>query len=327
MGHHSWECTQPKKAKGCFRCGQFGHASWNCTAPQPLSAMAHDNQAGQHVTQAWQATQQAAVQSKGKGTQHWNKGKGKGAYEVYQGDSQYWGEQGVQGSETAQYEAGNPGLGGGSIDEVQAGWQVKVTRARSSNDMRPGRWQRKEHNEEGVTTSNRFAALTEHEIFSVDRNIIQQVAAVGACEKGWERIPIKIDSGAIDTVMPPGVARHFKLTETEMSRNGPGFRAANGTLIKHYGQRAIKGWSDDFHSSYLTAQVTDVKTTLGSVNQMLKAGNKVHFEKGNCYVEHATGQVTPILEKAGTFEIGVWVPKSNESVTKPQGFAGQDDRF
>ena len=61
----------------------------------------------------------------------------------------------------------------------------------------------------------------------------------------------------------------------------------------------------------MTAQVADVKTTLGSVNQMLRAGNVVHFETGNCYVEDArTRRRTKIEEKGGTFEVGIWVPKA-----------------
>ena len=61
----------------------------------------------------------------------------------------------------------------------------------------------------------------------------------------------------------------------------------------------------------MTAQVADVKTTLGSVNQMLKAGNVVHFETGNCYVEDTrTRRRTRIEEKGGTFEVGMWVPKA-----------------
>ena len=72
----------------------------------------------------------------------------------------------------------------------------------------------------------------------------------------------------------------------------------------------------------LTAQVADVKTPLGSVNQMLRAGNKVHFEKGICYIENErTGRRTSIKEKAGAFEIGVWVPKVTQ-----QGFARQGGR-
>ena len=98
-----------------------------------------------------------------------------------------------------------------------------------------------------------------------------------------------------------------------MSKNGPGFRAANGSPIKHYSQRVLKGYGDHFQSLSMTAQVADVSTTLGSVNQMLKAGNRVHFETGNSYIEDVrTGRRTKIEEKQGTFEVGIWVPKSHK---------------
>ena len=97
-----------------------------------------------------------------------------------------------------------------------------------------------------------------------------------------------------------------------MSKRGPGFRAATGSPIKHYGQRILRGVGDQFQPLSMTAQVADVKTTLGSVNQMLRAGNRVHFETGNCYIEHVrAGRKTIMEERNGTFEVGVWVPKSN----------------
>ena len=128
-----------------------------------------------------------------------------------------------------------------------------------------------------------------------------------------------------------------------MSRKGPGFRAANGSAIKHYGQRTMRGITDQYEPMNMTAQVADVKTTLGSVNQMLKAGNRVHFEAGNCYIEHVrTGVRTEIQEKNGTFEVGIWVPKSgnqrqrngvngnhegNRTAMASPTFHGQDDHF
>ena len=152
----------------------------------------------------------------------------------------------------------------------------------------------------------------EHCLASVDLNCAPSVHAVSTELGGWERIPVKIDSGAIDTVMPPTVAGYFKIQETPLSRNGPGFRAANGTPIKHLGQRILKGYGDEFQSLSLTAQVAEVSTTLGSVNQMLKAGSRVHFETGNSYIEHVrTGRRTKIEEKNDTFEVGVWVPRAS----------------
>ena len=153
------------------------------------------------------------------------------------------------------------------------------------------------------------------EISRATDNSQSEIGAVSSFEGEWERIPIKIDSGAIDTVMPPSVGKHFAVKQTNLSINGPGFRAANGSAIAHHGQREIKGVDDQYGPIGLIAQVADVKSTLGSVNQMLKAGNRVHFESGNCYIESVrTGKRIPIAEKNGTFELGVWVPKSREQL-------------
>ena len=64
----------------------------------------------------------------------------------------------------------------------------------------------------------------------------------------WERIPIKVDSGAVDTAMPPGVATLFPLIATHASQTGIGFRAANSTPIVNHGERAIKGLGDQWQS-------------------------------------------------------------------------------
>ena len=155
-------------------------------------------------------------------------------------------------------------------------------------------------------------------ISNVERNTNRDISSVSTISGKWERIPIKIDSGAVDTVMPPHVANHFALVETDLSKSGPGFKAANGSLIKHFGQRAIRGIGDQYQRLHLTAQIADVKNTLGSVYQMVRAGNTVHFESGNCYVQHnQSGQRTPIEEKNGMFEIGIWVPRSPSPPVKP----------
>ena len=140
---------------------------------------------------------------------------------------------------------------------------------------------------------------------------------------GWERVAVKIDSGAIDTVIPKDVAKAVPIHETERSQKGAGFRAANGTYIEHFGQRDLRGYGDQYQGLSLTAQVADVRTPLGSVSQMLRAGNRVHFEKGNCYVQHvSTGRVTPVIERNGMFEIGIWVP-SVPDPPRGAGFARQ----
>ena len=62
--------------------------------------------------------------------------------------------------------------------------------------------------------------------------------AVSKCT-GWELTRVQVDSGAIDTVAPKEVAGAFKIRETEASRRGLGFVAANGTKIKNYGEKQV----------------------------------------------------------------------------------------
>ena len=74
---------------------------------------------------------------------------------------------------------------------------------------------------------------------------------------------------------------------------------------------------------------------LGSIYQIMCAGNRVHFEKRDCYVENVnTGRRTRIEEKGGTFEVGIWVPKQRERPVnrqplnqRPAAFQGLDARL
>ena len=58
----------------------------------------------------------------------------------------------------------------------------------------------------------------------------------GMDEEG-ETIEVTVDSGAMDTVGPRSAGAGFETYETEASRNGKNFRAANGTFIRNYGEK------------------------------------------------------------------------------------------
>ena len=148
------------------------------------------------------------------------------------------------------------------------------------------------------------------------RNSPANLMEVNCTVQDWERITLKIDSGAIDTVMPPTMAKHFPLEETERSKKGEGYLAANNSLIQHYGMRRLKGQSDAYRPMTMVAQVAGVKSALVSVHRLLEAGNKVHFERGNCYVEHTKSKIrTDIAERNGAFEVGFWIPKAQGNQT------------
>ena len=73
----------------------------------------------------------------------------------------------------------------------------------------------------------------------------------------------------------------------------------------------------------IPVQVADVKSAVGSVLQMVKAGNRVHFERDNCYIENVrTGKRTLMQERNGAYEIGVWIQSG--VVPRNSGFARQD---
>ena len=80
-------------------------------------------------------------------------------------------------------------------------------------------------------------------IRSIDKEKGRQIDAVSNKGK-WEVIKVQIDSGAVDTVGPKEVGSGFKLKETKSSKENRNFVAANGTTIKHHGEKVIKGFTD-----------------------------------------------------------------------------------
>ena len=71
-------------------------------------------------------------------------------------------------------------------------------------------------------------------------------------------MPLKIASGAIDTVTPPTVP-NYEISDTEVSKKGSGFRAETGAPIKHCGRRQLQGIGDDYQPLSMTAQGADIK--------------------------------------------------------------------
>ena len=107
----------------------------------------------------------------------------------------------------------------------------------------------------------------------------------------YEIINVTVDSGAYNTVGPPQVGTYFKIANTEASKTGRHYRAANGTAIRNYGQRVVRGTNAVGMPVSLPIQVADVNKVLGSVREMVKAGNKVVFDEdanGNVAVTWST---------------------------------------
>ena len=61
----------------------------------------------------------------------------------------------------------------------------------------------------------------------------------------------------------------------------------------------------------MVAAVTDVDDALLSVSKVVRAGNRVVFDDEGSYIEHKqTGEVTPLSEVGGLYNLKMWVPKN-----------------
>ena len=105
-----------------------------------------------------------------------------------------------------------------------------------------------------------------------------EVCAVETRDEEWETVEVSVDSGAVVTVGPKEKCTGYPLEETEASRRGQPFYGANGSKIKNYGMRRVKGVTEEGHGATLPMQAADVLRILASVRQMIHAGNRVVFD-------------------------------------------------
>ena len=74
----------------------------------------------------------------------------------------------------------------------------------------------------------------EEDLNLIDWENPQELHVLGEQAPARERLPVNIDSGAVDTVGPKEVGRAFKLRETRASKEGKNYVAANGSKIQNY---------------------------------------------------------------------------------------------
>ncbi len=130
---------------------------------------------------------------------------------------------------------------------------------------------------------------------------------------GWERVRIQVDSGAIDTVGPRDIAEAFKMRETEMSRRGIGFVAANGSSVKSYGEKKIVGYTDNGEAVSMRGQRADVKKVFCSVHKMNMGGHVVVLDSARSYMQNKeSGRRTRIEYEDGQYVMYLWMPSRSE---------------
>ena len=81
----------------------------------------------------------------------------------------------------------------------------------------------------------------------------------------WTRVDLTIDSGACETVGPPGLATAINIKESEGSKRGDKYRVANDDTIPNLGEKFIMGVNENGTQLGMTIQMADVTKPLGSV--------------------------------------------------------------
>ena len=165
---------------------------------------------------------------------------------------------------------------------------------------------------EGEDCLDRVVEYIESESIHIACKFIIEVESSDKEHKGWERIRIHIDSGAVDTVGPKSAGRAFPIKPTKASREGNNYIAANGSPIKNYGERLAKGETEHHIEVSMPIQRADVKRVLMSTHNMNQTGLKVVLDGMNSYfVEKHSGKSTPITYEYGKYYFDAWVPGIN----------------
>ena len=116
-----------------------------------------------------------------------------------------------------------------------------------------------------------------------------------------EIIEAVVDSGAEDSVAPPGLFPGDVLP-SPMSREGRRYRAANGSPIPNLGQTLAHFWDANGAVCGIPFQVAQVERPLISVSRMAAAGCRVSFEGDTGEILHvASGRRLPLVRRNGVY--------------------------
>ena len=118
---------------------------------------------------------------------------------------------------------------------------------------------------------------------------------------------ITIDSGAEESVWPVNEVNPKELVETEASKNGLGFIAANGSHMDNYGAVKVKFENGNKPMS-MNFHATTVKKPLAAVSRITDQGNKVSFglkAEDNFILNIESGEKIFLKRERGTYVLEI----------------------
>ena len=138
----------------------------------------------------------------------------------------------------------------------------------------------------------------------------------------WESLPqqIIIDSGASTSVLPLSWCAHVQTRETEASRRGEHYTAANGGKIYNKGEKVVTMMSREGHLRNMKFTSCDVERALGSVSAICRQENTVVFNApdhpdGSYIYNNHSGDTMMLQHKDGVYVLDTKIAPSNRQST------------
>ena len=135
----------------------------------------------------------------------------------------------------------------------------------------------------------------------------------------WVQVSAIVDSGAAACVAPKTFAPQVAVCETEASKRGSCFYAANGDEIPNLGEKHVPMITAEGQAVRMKYQVADVVRPLCSVSAICDRDNTVVFGKAGGYIwDNSSGQSTYFPRVNGVYELKTWMHNPTA------GFSGRE---
>ena len=124
--------------------------------------------------------------------------------------------------------------------------------------------------------------------------------------RGGKELLAFVDSCAVDNVLPKSVCTEYTLEATSKSQSGVGCKAANGSHIKHYGQRLFRVKTSGGGKMNTTWEVADLRKPLISASRLLERGHKLVLDE-KPRIQCKNGDI-PLERTSSLFAVRLWIP-------------------
>ena len=145
---------------------------------------------------------------------------------------------------------------------------------------------------------------------------------MGKPEVGWKTVTAVVDSGAEETVAPPGLFPGA-VEVSPMQRAGGRYRAANGARLPNLGQQLASFRTPEGHGCSLRFQLAGVERPLISVAQLAQSGHRVEFGASEGHIVNAqNGRRIRLQRVGGVYLLKMAVKDTIQGPPSPSAGAG-----